>query len=298
MPNEENLVLEVMESDTPADPPTSPCKIKTIRHLGLFIPLGFVLLGIILSFVGLSTYPSSQSIRPEEEFGSPPGVTHILYIVFFICVGGSAFSGVAYRRDFSLYHIACHLRSVGFLAWLLVFIFTDSGWAIVFFASPALLQIELTWSLDEYEDFVWAMRGGLAQVVFEGATHDGTMNPIVIAGGSSAGSSFFPNDSDLLDLMHVMSLHSEVRVHWNTEPANFLKESKEEIKRCRWDPFKSVSATQTDTVIGWRKRALITMDGETLTGMIRGSAITAGIFGPGLCCVFSIGAVRMVGEMS
>jgi hypothetical protein len=165
---------------------------------------------------------------------------------------------------------------------------------MVFFVCREFSLLEPIWSLDEYEDFMEAMRWGPVQVILEGATHDCTMNPTVITGVSSTDASVFPNVSAVLDLLPVVALHSEVAVHWNTESANLLKESVEEIKRCRSNPFESVNVTQTDTVIGWKERALITKDGETPMAMSRGSAIAGGIFGLGLYSVFSIEAIRLV----
>jgi hypothetical protein len=97
-PTKENLVQEVIEesseSDTATEPPTSPCKIKAIRLLGLFILLGFVLPGTIFPFVGLSTYLSAQSIPLEKELGSPSWVLYFLQILFIIAGGCAAFSEV------------------------------------------------------------------------------------------------------------------------------------------------------------------------------------------------------------
>jgi hypothetical protein len=206
--------------------------------------------------------------------------------MFIFFAGSAAFSGLSYGWDCRRLHRDCNPRVSMLVVWFPLFIVYQVACVVTITMSPEFSLFEPVWSLDEYEDFLEAMRMGQVQVMLEGATHDCTMNPIAITGVSSTDASVFPNVSAVLDLVPVVSLHSELGVHWNPESANLLKESVEEIKRCRWNPFEPVNVTQTDMGIGWKERVLITKDGELPIGMRRGSAIAAVIFGSGLYYIF------------
>jgi hypothetical protein len=301
MPTEESLVHEVIEdsseSDTATDQPTSPCKVKTVRRVGLFLLLGFVLPGAVLPFVGLSVYLSAKSANPDKEFPFPTLDAVALQVPFVIFAAIAAFSGLTYRLEccrqkwirFELFGVP-----VWFCVCLFLFTFNYVTYTACFFRTSEFLEVDPVWSLDEYEDFVEVMHEGQPQVVLEGATDDCGTSPIVINGVSSTDASDFPNVSAVLDLVGVVVVRTEVRVHWDGDSIDLLKESAEVIKRCRGDQLELVNVTQTDTVVGWKERALITKDGELPRSVNRGSGIAAGVFASGLYHVFKVDAIPVM----
>jgi ABC-type phosphate/phosphonate transport system permease subunit len=102
-PNEEALVHEVIEdsseSETAAGPRPSPCRIWFYRIVGLVILLVYVLSGVVLPNIGLSTYLSAESAHLEKEFSLPGWPLVLLYILFVLAGGLSAWYAIAYPWD-------------------------------------------------------------------------------------------------------------------------------------------------------------------------------------------------------
>jgi hypothetical protein len=288
-PNEESLVRGVIEESSESDTaaaPTSPWKIKAVRLMGLSILLLCVVPDIILSLVGFSTYRSAETGDLKKEFAPLHPITFFGYGLCSLYAGCAAFFGLTYPQN-------C-FWGMCFPVSLLSFLVVDIPWAIGFFKSPEFSAVDLVWSLDEYEDFVEAMRGGQPQVILEGATHVCSTNPIVMTGVSSTDNSVFPNVSAVLDFLPVVFLHTVVTVHWDAKSVNLLKESEDVIKECRRDPVESVNVTQTQTVVKWKERALIAKEGELPLAIRHSIAIASGIFGSYLYYFFNVDAIPRV----
>jgi hypothetical protein len=103
-PTEESLVHEVIEdssdSDTATDPPPSPCKIRTVHLVSLFILLAFVLPESVLPFIGFSAYFSAKSgdlpTQYTYYYPVPMVLVHILTVMIGFC---AAFFGLMYHQD-------------------------------------------------------------------------------------------------------------------------------------------------------------------------------------------------------
>jgi hypothetical protein len=283
---------EDSESDKAADPPASPCKIKAIRLFGLFFLLWRVIPGVVLLVMGLSTYVSAESADLPKEFSLPTLTMAFFQTVLLTFAGSAVFFGFSYRR----YCCGREFRQELFGIPILVFFFIaiDVVWIVTFFIARRSWKLEPVWSLDKYKDFMEAMEMRQPQAILEVAADDCSTNPVMITGASSTDASEFPNVSAVLDLLPVVVLHLEVKVRWDAESVNLLKESVEVIKRCERYPSESVKVTQTDTVPGWKERVLITKDGELPGSINRGSEIATVVFGGWFYYVCNVDALRWI----
>jgi hypothetical protein len=258
----------------------------TIRLVAIFILLGFVLPGVTLPFVGLSTYLSMESLDLQPQSTRPYAALVVAQILALLFAGIVVFLGLTHGREFGF--------PVGFSFVLCAFIVLFVLWMIAFFTSDAFEKVEPVLSLDQYQNFVEEMRWGLPGVIVEVTTHDCSTHTLVITGVSSTDVTDFPNASAVLDLVPLFVFRPVVHVHWDAESLDLLKESTEVIKRCRGDPFEYVNVTQTGTVVGWKERTFITRDGELPRSIRRGTAIAAGIFASWLYYMFSVDAIPIV----
>jgi hypothetical protein len=273
-PNEEGLVHDAIEesseSNTAVAPSTCPCEIKTIRLVGLFILLVYVLADIVLSLVGLFTYLSAETGDLEKEFTSPSLFAVVLQILVILCAAGLVFFGFVFRRNW------CRGKCLSddcCVSWCIGFLLADLGLGIAFLLSPEFCATDLVWSLDEYDDFIEAMHMQQPQVILAGATRGCQTNPIVMTGFSSTDESVFPNVSAVLDFLPMVFLRMTGKIRWDAESRNLLEESADFIKRCAWDLLESVNVTKTHMVVGLKERALITKDGTIPWGIRPGGAV-------------------------